>query len=257
MAHAPTVKGAELSFGCGTFPLHTRLPKLRPTRTPCSSALRAPSSASGLRAPGPLQRCHHLLLLHEQEEAGRLPNRGGSRAGLAQRQEGWGVPAQPEVQEGSHSLAQLRASSWPARLGSVSPRWEHPAGWHAQQVSQCPVPADSPTGSSRGPGSVPTQATENFAPFRPQARLAESFLCVTPGVEEVPKVLPSRLPMTGKAHDGGGGPRTQGRTQTCSLHPQCTWRGAGGPRRSTMVCPVGALRAWRGRGRIVWHQGHM
>lgn len=154
-----------------------------------------------------------------------MPNRGGSRAGLAQRQEECGVPAQPEVQEGSYPLAQLRASSWPARLGSVSPRRQHPAGWHARQVSQCPVPADSPTGSSRGPGSVPTQATENFAPFRPRARLAESFLCVTPGAEEVPKVPPSRLPTAGKAHDGGGGPRTQSRTQTCSLHPQCTWGG--------------------------------
>lgn len=104
VAHAPTVKGAELSFGCGTFPLHTRLPELRPTRTPCSSALRAPSSASGLRAPGPLQRCHHLLLLHEQEEAGRLPNRGGSRAGLAQHQEGWGVPPNLRSKKGATPL---------------------------------------------------------------------------------------------------------------------------------------------------------
>lgn len=117
-----------------------------------------------------------------------------------------------------------------------------------QQVSQCPVPADSPTGSLCGPGSVPTQATENFAPFRPRARLAKSFLCVTPGVEEVPKVPPSCLSNSWKGTLQGQRPQHTGQDPDM-LPASSVHLAIGGARRSTTECLVGALTVWRGRGR--------
>lgn len=72
--------------------------------------------------------------------------------------QGW-YRAQPEVQEESCPLAQLTASSWTYKAGLtvfyLPTRRQQPAGWQAWQVSQCPVPADSPTGSLPWPWLCP------------------------------------------------------------------------------------------------------
>lgn len=150
----------------------------------------------------------------------RFPGRAGTGPG------GVGVPAQPEVPEGSHPPCPAQSQELTCEAGlsllfthqtAATSRTACPAG------ESVPVPADSPTGSLCGPGSVPTQAAENCAPFGPGPGWL-SVSCASHRAEQVPKVPPSALPTPER--DTAGQRPAHSRTDVL-LHPQCTGQQAG------------------------------